>query len=178
MTKKAVTLIVLIMLGGGVAYLLSATDDQPGSQRAAIGGRAPDFELTDTEGKTWKLSDLKGKIVLINFWASWCDPCKDEIPSIQNLLNSEKGNDKLVFLSILYRDDPAQATSYLKERGFGFPVLLDTRNVASSYGVTGVPETFVIDKSGIVKDKIIGPQKWDTPEVRAALAKLIGNGRS
>jgi DsbE subfamily thiol:disulfide oxidoreductase len=178
MNTKVLTLIILVLVCAGGVFLLSSTDDRPAPHKAVTGGRAPDFTLQDTEGRTWRLADLAGKIVLVNFWASWCDPCRDEMPSIQSLLNSQKGNDTFVFLSILYRDDPGRATAYLREKGFAFPVLIDSKNVALSYGVTGVPETFIIDKTGVIKDKIIGPLNWDAPEVRAALTKLMSDRRS
>lgn len=141
-------------------------------RKATISLDAPAFELKDTDGKIWKLSDLKGKVVLLNLWASWCGTCKEELPSIQNLVNSEKDNNRLVFISVLYNDSPAKALAYLKENGFAFPVLIDTGHVAEIYGITGVPETFIIDKKGILKQRVVGPLKWDSPEVKSALAQM------
>ncbi len=73
---------------------------------------------------------------------------------------------------MLYNDDPAKALAYLKANGFAFPVLVDNRNVAELYGITGVPETFLIDKKGIIRQKVVGPLQWDSPEVTAALTSL------
>ncbi len=141
-------------------------------RKAAVGLEAPAFELKDSDGKVWRLSDLRGKVVLLNIWASWCGTCKEELPSIQNLINLEKGDSRLVFISVLYNDSPERALAYLKANGFAFPILIDTANVAGLYGITGVPETFIIDKNGTLKQHVVGPLQWDSPDVRATLTRL------
>lgn len=176
MNRKALVLILVLALGAAAVFFVTRSDQSP-REKATAGREAPLFEMKDTEGRTWKLADLRGKVVLLNFWATWCDPCREEIPSIQNFINSEKGNEKVIFVSVLYRDDPARAMGYLKERGYSFPVLIDDAKIASSYGVTGVPETFVISTQGVIKDRIIGPLKWDSPEVIGALRKLASDGQ-
>ncbi len=175
MKNKGVILLLILAIGIAAVLFLTKTDETT-KKRAAVGLDAPSFELKDTEGRTWKISDLKGKVVLLNFWASWCDSCKEENPSIQNLINAEKGNDKFVFISVLYKDDPSRAMEYMKANGFNFTVLIDDKNIANEYGITGVPETFVINKNGIIKEKVVGPIKWDSPDVRAATMKLIADG--
>lgn len=172
MKNKGTVLLVIFAIGIAAVLFLAKTDETP-KKRAAVGLDAPSFELRDTEGKTWRISDLKGKLVLLNFWASWCDSCKEENPSIQNLINAEKGNDKFVFISVLFKDDPAKAMEYMKTNGFNFHVLIDNKNIAGEYGIRGVPETFVINKNGIIKEKVIGPIKWDSPDVRAFITKLV-----
>jgi thiol-disulfide isomerase/thioredoxin len=172
MKNKGVILLLILAIGIAAILFLKKTDETP-KKRAAIGLDAPAFELKDTEGMTWKVSDLKGKVVFLNFWATWCDACKEEKPSIQNLINAEKGNDKFVFVSVLFRDSPSKAAEYMKANGFNVPVLIDDKNIARSYGITGIPETFVINKKGIIIDRIIGPIKWDSPDVRAAIARFI-----
>ncbi|HKN19159.1 MAG TPA: TlpA disulfide reductase family protein [Dissulfurispiraceae bacterium] len=171
MKSKGVILAVILVLGiGGVTLILKNLEHPP--TKAAIGLEAPSFELKDTAGKLWRLSDLRGKVVLLNLWASWCGTCKEELPSIQNLINLEKDNSKLIFISVLYKDSPEKALNYLKARAIAFPVLIDTGNVADMYGITGVPETFVIDKKGTLKQRVVGPLQWDSPDVRAALSLL------
>jgi peroxiredoxin len=96
-----------------------------------------------------------------------------ENPSIQSLVEAEKGNSKLVFISVLYNDNPSSVMDYMKANGFNFPVLIDDKNVSREYGITGVPETFVISKNGIIKEKVVGPINWDSPDVRAFIAKLV-----
>lgn len=171
MKSRGVILALILLLGIAGAVVISRTIERP-LRKAAIGLDAPSFELKDTNGKLWKLSDLRGKVVLLNLWASWCETCKEELPSIQNLINTEKDNSRLLFISVLYNDSPEKALSYLNSKGFAFPVLIDTGNVARIYGITGVPETFVIDKKGILKQRVVGPLQWDSPDVRAALTRL------
>lgn len=98
-----------------------------------------------------------------------------ENPSIQGLVEAEKGNDKLVFMSVLFKDEPSRALEYMKSNGFNFPVLIDDKNIAGEYGITGVPETFIIDKNGTIKEKVVGPVSWDSPEVRAFIKKLTAD---
>lgn len=172
MNKKGIILVIILIVG--IAAIVMTMKDRTGPARsAAIGLDAPSFELKDTEGRVWKLTDLKGKAVLVNFWATWCDSCKSEKPSQVNLVNAKKGNDSFVYLTVLYRDDPAKVAGYLRDNGYRFPVLIDDRNVAAQYGVTGVPETFLIDKRGVLREKFIGPVMWDSPEAMSAVSRII-----
>ncbi len=171
MKSRGVVLAVILVLGILGLIVVLKSREQP-ERKAAVGLDAPAFELKDTAGKQWRLADLRGKVVLLNIWASWCETCKEELPSIQSLINLEKDNGKLIFISALYNDSPEKALAYLKANGFAFPVLIDTGGVASLYGITGVPETFVIDKKGTVRQHVVGPLKWDSPDVRDALTRL------
>lgn len=150
-------------------------------QRAivAVSLKAPDFDLPelDTSSKglfrIWRLSELKGKVVFINFWATWCDECKIEKPAMQRLY--EKMQDRpFQMLTILYRDDAKKAVDYMKMNGYTMPVLLDEdTKAARNYWVRGVPETFIIDGEGIVREKIIGRMTWDSPEAIELIEKLL-----
>jgi DsbE subfamily thiol:disulfide oxidoreductase len=141
---------------------------------AAKGEDAPRFSVTAPDGTSLKLSDLKGKVVLVNFWASWCPPCREENPSLNSLYNRLKDEPRFRYVSIIYRDDPGEARSYLAESGFSIPACIDPGGkAAESYGLTGVPETYIIDKKGILREKVIGPMMWDNPEVLAYLKSLI-----
>lgn len=99
-----------------------------------------------------------------------------ENPSIQSLVEAERKNDKMVFVSVLFNDEPSRAMEYMKANGLNFPVLIDDKNIAGEYRIRGVPETFIIDKKGIVRQKIVGPVQWDSPDIRAAINKLIADG--
>jgi peroxiredoxin len=172
MNKKGIVLIIILAIGIAAIFALVSTKEAP-VKRAAAGLQAPSFELKDIEGKMWRLSDLKGKVVLVNFWATWCDSCKSENPSIQKLINLEKDNDKFIFISILFKDKPSNAVEYMKANNFTFPVLIDDKDIASAYGITGVPETFIIGKDGLIRKKVIGPVHWDSTDVRAVIANFI-----
>jgi peroxiredoxin len=171
MKHKSIILLIIFIAGIALTYFLSEKEETV-KRKASIGLSAPDFELKDIDGKIWRLSDLKGKVVLINFWATWCDSCKEENPSFQKLIESEKDNSNFVAVTILYNDSAQNAVSYLKNNGFTFNVLIDDKRTSTNYGITGVPETFILSKRGTLERKIIGPMSWDTPDVRAAIKKL------
>lgn len=147
--------------------------EQQQIQKAVIGQPAPDFSLSDTKGKTWKLSEQKGKVVFINFWATWCPPCREEMPSMQKLY-SELPREKFEMLTILSNDDPLLANTFVARVGGTFQVLIDPDSlIANAYGLTGVPETFIIDKNGILREKFIGPRPWDSPEARKMIDQYL-----
>lgn len=128
---------------------------------------APDVSVVSlANGSTLKLSDLKGKVVLLNFWATWCPPCREEVPSMMKLNSFMSGKTfQMVAVSIDEGGRPA-IESFFKQTGFSLPTYLDESGAAAkSYGITGVPESFIIDKQGIVVKKVIGTLAWDSPEV-------------
>ncbi|HIJ79213.1 MAG: TlpA family protein disulfide reductase [Desulfobulbaceae bacterium] len=134
---------------------------------------APNFTLMDTKGKTWQLNELKGQVVMVNFWATWCPPCRSEMPSMQKIYTTLPA-DKFKILAILSNDDPAIADSLAKKGGFTFPILVDPENkAAQAYGITGVPETFIVDKQGIIREKYIGAVRWDSADGLAMLRRYI-----
>jgi thiol-disulfide isomerase/thioredoxin len=136
---------------------------------------APDVSVISlANGSTLKLSDLKGKVVLLNFWATWCPPCREEIPSMMKLNSFMAGKPfQMVAVSIDEGGKPA-IQSFFKESGFSLPTYLDESGAsAKSYGITGVPESFIIDKQGIIVKKIIGGFAWDSPETVLFLEGLM-----
>lgn len=135
---------------------------------------APDFELLDLEGNAVRLSDFRGGAVLVNFWATWCPPCREEMPSLSALHASFSGNPAFSALTVLYQDSPETAKDYLEKNGYLIPVLVDPKgSVAESYGLTGVPETFLIDGDGVLRKKIIGPFRFNSPEAIRLYEALI-----
>ena len=143
------------------------------SEKATVGLTAPDFALQDRNGNTWRLSDLRGQVVLVNFWATWCPPCLEEMPSMENLYRTMP-KDSFKMLAVLYKDDPAAADRLTSSKGYTFPVLVDPDEKAGQiYGLTGVPETFIVDKIGVLREKFIGPVQWDAPPARQMLATYL-----
>jgi cytochrome c biogenesis protein CcmG/thiol:disulfide interchange protein DsbE len=143
-------------------------------RRTTAGSIAPDIELIDINKNTLKLSELKGSVVFVNFWATWCESCVDELPSIEILFRQLSGNPKFKLITILYKDDGYTISSYMEENGYTFPVYLNPDGSAAKYfGITGVPETFIMDKKGTLRKKIIGPADWDSPLAIEALLNLI-----
>ena len=140
----------------------------------ALNSPAPQFELRDTDDRLWRLSELKGSVVVINFWATWCPPCREEMPSLWNLFKNTMDRQDITIITILYGDTPAAAQAYFRDSGFQMPVLVDPgARAADMYGVTGVPETFVIDHKGLLRKHVIGPVDFDDPAAVGYLKGLL-----
>ena len=144
--------------------------------QAAIGDNlpAPDFSFPGLDGKMVSLSDYRGKVVLVNIWATWCPPCVAEMPSMEKLYNKLKGqNFEILAVSI---DAPGlkAVAPFMKKANLTFPALIDPEgSIRAAYGVTGVPESFIVDKQGILVKKIIGPVDWANPGVFRFFSDLI-----
>ena len=161
----------LILLLVGSLTACQKKEAQP--LTAQIGQPAPTFALEDLSGRTWNLAELRGKVVFVNFWATWCQPCVEELPAMETL---QQGMAAASFqmLAILNNDDPRLAANLARKMGLTFPVLLDPDGkVAKSYGITGVPETFIIDPAGILRHKYLGPRPWDSPEAIELLKRYL-----
>jgi DsbE subfamily thiol:disulfide oxidoreductase len=170
--KRQIFLVVLLILAASLVLACNKKDDAK-VLVAEIGKEAPDFSLTDLTGKTWKLSDLKGKVVFVNFWATWCEPCREEMPSMEALHRSMDGK-PFQMLAILSSDSAANAEMMIKITGSTFPIPVDTDgNASSDYGLTGVPETFIIDPQGILREKFLGPRPWDSQGAQDMLKKYL-----
>ncbi len=116
---------------------------------------APDFELKDTMGKTWRLASLKGKVVLLNYWATWCGPCVAEFPHYQKLVNEYADKPDVVFLAISTDADPEAVKPWLKEKGYGLTVLYD-KGASIDYKVLGIPTTYLIGPDGNIAYRTVG----------------------
>jgi peroxiredoxin len=121
-----------------------------------IGSPAPEIVLKDLQGRDVKLSDLRGKVVLVNFWATWCKPCKEEMPAMQ--ASYDRLRDKgFVVLAVNELEDTARVAEHIRTHGHTFEVVMDHNNqVANMYGVVGLPASFLIDPQGIVRERIAG----------------------
>ncbi|MEP6600245.1 MAG: TlpA disulfide reductase family protein [Nitrospirota bacterium] len=121
-----------------------------------VGSPAPEIILKDLQGRDVRLSDLRGKVVLVNFWATWCKPCKEEMPAMQ--ASYDKLRDKgFVVLAVNELEDTARVAEHIRTHGHTFEVVMDHNNqVANMYGVVGLPASFLIDPQGIVRERISG----------------------
>lgn len=173
MKKKAIILMV-ILFTGVLVVIFGVKKEETSRMSTAVGLDAPEVSLRDASGKTYLLSELKGSVVFVNFWASWCQPCKDEMPSIQGLYNRFKDDPRFRMLTVIYRDDYEKAKSFMRDNKYEFPVFTDIEGrSARSYGVTGVPETYIIDKRGTLREKVIGPAEWDSAGAVSLISKLL-----
>ncbi len=154
--------------------VLFARPDYRQGEPSLRGRTAPDFPLT-LEGKPAKLSDLRGKVVLLNFWASWCQPCIDEAPSL-NLLQRKISplGGTVLGINVGIDDEQDAYEKFLTDYKIDFPTYRDaTQKLAASYGTTAYPETYVIDRKGRLDRKIVGPQDWTSPEMMTYLDSLL-----
>jgi cytochrome c biogenesis protein CcmG/thiol:disulfide interchange protein DsbE len=157
-------------------FLLSCQKGAP--PVATKGLPAPDFTVQTWDGKNLRLSQLRGKVVLVNFWATWCDSCKEEKPYMLRLYSLLKDNPDFRFVSILYKDDMKKAIAYEQANFVSFPVFSDPGGAAAiSYGLTGVPESYIVDKNGMLREKIVGPlvgpNNWSSPRSQAFFRDLL-----
>jgi peroxiredoxin len=171
--KAALFIIIAFLLVVGVMFFSARN----AGQRVKIvreGDRAPEFRLTSLDGRSVALSDERGKVVLVHFWATWCPPCVEEMPAIERLYRAFIGKDFDV-LAVSVDEGGAQAVgAFMKDNGLSLPVLLNPdRSVASLYGTFKFPETYVIDREGVVRFKAIGARDWSHPENMRAIQAMI-----
>ncbi|GAF68519.1 unnamed protein product, partial [marine sediment metagenome] len=137
------------------------------------GNRAPGFELESLDGEMVALSDFRGKIVMVNFWATWCEPCKDEMPHIQTVFENWS-DEELAILAIDIEESTETVQSFLDSEGkeYNFPVLLDSEGgAADDYNVSEIPRTFFIDAEGIIQKIQVRPFSSEG-EIEAILDSL------
>lgn len=175
--KKIIIVLTIIVLGiTGYAEtvqerLLKLSIAVPKNKVEAI-----DFELEDMQGVLRKLSSYRGKIVFLNFWATWCGPCRIEMPSMQRVYEEFKG-EGLVIVAVDLREDREQVKRFLDQYGLTFPVLLDkTGRVGATYGARAIPTTYLIDRKGYIIGRAIGAREWDTREMKSFFQEILKNG--
>ena len=173
MNKILITILVLMLAIGLLIPGCSSQSKPAGSaQGPQVGKLAPDFQLPSLNGQSVSLSDFRGKPVLLNFWATWCGPCRFEMPFIQGIYEewSDKG---LVVLAINTGESSSKVRGFLQSHSLSFPVLLDTnQDVALKYNIRAIPTTFFIDKDGIIQGIKISAFS-SKAEIEKNLGKII-----
>lgn len=165
--------ILAALLVAVLAYaLLKPQGGDPGGP--LVGKAAPNFNLKMLDGGTLSLASLKGRPVVVNFWASWCPPCRDEAPLLAQLSGQQSAGG-LAVVGVLFQDKPADSRKFVNEEGLAYPNLLDPNSdIAINYGVSAVPETFFIDKDGVVRAHV--RQGLTAESLKENLAKIgVGN---
>ena len=174
--RRLFIVVTLLVLAGGSLYMGFAGSSRPAYQpvqMVQLGDPAPDFQLEDTKGNKISLADLRGKVVLINFWATWCPPCRAEMPSMEKL-NTMMAGEEFVMLAINVEADGRDSVpAFLEKSPHSFTVLYDDQGVVQKlYGVYKFPESFVIRKDGVIDDRVIGAIDWAHPETVAYFKEL------
>ena len=170
------------MVAAIVAWALAIRDDDgdagaggrppaTGSETPIAGEPAPDFELPTLDGGSVRLSEFRGRPVVINFWASWCHPCRTEFPLLADSLD-DHADDELAVVGVTYRDIESDSRAFVDETGATWPQAVDEDgDVARSYGVRAIPQTFFVDRDGNVSGRLFGFSSED--ELNEALAEIL-----
>jgi len=139
-----------------------------------VGLPAPDFTFPGLDGKKISIFDYRGKVVFVNIWATWCPPCVEEMPSMQKLYQKLKG-EKFEILAVSIDSQGAKVVApFMKKYKLTFPALIDSMGTSKRiYKTTGVPESYIIDKDGILAKKVIGPLDWSQPDILRLFRDLI-----
>lgn len=163
MVKKVSVVVLLIALMTVAIVQAMEKEDKPDNLPGlAVGEKAPDFELVNLNGEKVKLSDFQGKKVMLNFWATWCPPCKEEMPAMEKFYKISNGDVVILAVNI---DPQYNVKKYVDEMGISFPVLLDEKDkVNSIYQVLTIPTTFFIDEQGIIRHKYLSAMKFELME--------------
>ncbi len=171
--KVILTIILVSVLGSGLV-MAGCSSGPEMAQGPQVGKLAPDFQLQSLDGQAVSLGDFRGKPVLLNFWATWCGPCRFEMPFIQKIFEKKEWSDiGLVILAIDIGEGPSSVREFMEHFGLSFPALLDTnQDVALKYNIRAIPTTFFIDKDGIIQDIKVGAFSSKT-EIEKRLVKII-----
>jgi peroxiredoxin len=154
-----------------IGLLLSLIGCYSGTHPPRIGSSAPDFTVQDSDHKV-TLSQFRGQVVVLNFWATWCPPCIEETPSLIKMQSRMKDKG-IIVLAVSIDVDNAAYHKFLKDYGVNMVTVRDEdQKAASLYGTHGWPESYVIDRNGVIRRKFIGAVEWNSPEVTEFLNKL------
>jgi len=160
MRKVFATLLMLFLIGIGLWHVIAKSEDKPVG--LAIGNVAPDFELNTIEGKSIRLSELRGKKVIVNFWATWCPPCREEMPAMQKFYEQYNEHVEVLAVNLTSQDSREKIKPFAEEYGITFPIVLDVKGkVLKMYEIEPIPTTYIIDSKGIIREKIIGPMTFN-----------------
>ena len=166
-------MVLALAVLAGFLVIIGASLGLKSSPPIRQGDPIPDFTLTTFDGKTYHSTELQGKVVLINFWASWCTTCADEAASLQQAWQEFAPTGKVLFLGVDYSDTQPEALAYMKYFGMTYPSGSDLgTRISQLFRITGVPETYIFDPSGKLASVTIGPYK-STDEIRSVINGLM-----
>jgi len=173
--KKATLIgIIAVLAVIGVLFFYGQNSDQR-KKIIREGDRAPEFSLLSLDGKTISLSSQRGKVVMVHFWATWCPPCVEELPTLERLYRAYIGKDLEILAVNIDEGGAGAVEQFMKKNRFALPVLLNPdQSVAREYGTFKFPETYIIDREGIVRRKIIGAADWTSPAAQKVILAMVG----
>ncbi len=166
----------LALAAAAVVVLIFASPSYRQGEPSLAGSLAPEFNF-NFQGRPAKLADLRGRVVVLNFWATWCPPCVDEMASL-NRLHQQVAQRGGMVLGISVDDDAAAYEKFLREQQVSFPTYRDpAKTISQRYGTFMYPETYILDQNGRIARKIIGPQNWDSPDLLGYVRSLLNTQR-
>jgi len=177
--------IAVLALASGVVYLTTGSKEDsrenPASTAKGVlkeapkeGYPAPRFNLRDLSGNGVGLVDFREKVVLLNFWATWCAPCRREIPSLERLYRMRKDKGFEIVAVNTERASASKVASFVEEYGMSFPILLNPEgDVGGRYWVRAIPTSFLLDKNGVIRWKIVGGREWESSYVLNRIDQLL-----
>ncbi|HXX53575.1 MAG TPA: TlpA disulfide reductase family protein [Thermodesulfovibrionales bacterium] len=167
--RIAVKIIVTLL----TFLFLTAEVPSPWAIEELVGNKAPDFTLKDIAGRSLSLSALKGKTVLVSFWATWCPPCRNEMPSLNRLYKAYKDRG-LIVLAVSTDRNPSTVKNFLSEFPADFPVFMDVdMQTSRQYRVFSMPTAFLVDRNGVIVKRYLGEEDWDSPGMRSEIIKVL-----
>jgi peroxiredoxin len=165
-------LVRCVLLFAILATPVLAQPSTPQTLPAFLGKPAPGFTLPDTEGHSHQLSDYRGKVVVLNFWATWCPPCREEMPAMERL-HQLIGDEDIAVVAINVGEDEDTIFRFTGDYPVTFPLLMDQGGrIVEEYPVIGLPTTYIIDPGGIIRHRAVGTREWDAPELVEELRAL------
>ena len=165
----------LLLLGFVIFFVLFFARPHGRFRTLALGDAVPEFTLRTDDGDELSLADYRGKIVVLNFWATWCLPCIEEMPSL-NQLTSQYGPRGIEVIGISLDEDPDKYEEFLEEHEIAFQTLRHpARTISEMYGTFKLPETFIISRDGRLLNKLIGSANWTSPEMLQYFESLLAN---
>ena len=181
--RLAAVLAAVLSLGGGALAAQGARSPAvdykavPKLEEMKDRPPAPDFSLPSADGRKLALRDFRGKLVLLNFWATWCTSCRDEMPSMERLYREFRGKG-FEIVAVNVKDKPGDALAFVKALKLSYPIMLDPQGeVGLLYGAWGLPATYLIDQNGIVLARLWGVADWSSPGARSLIRALLEKKR-
>jgi peroxiredoxin len=173
--KKKILFLSILVLCISLFIIGYIVKDRKGEKKVITkGDRAPEFRLPALDGRFVSLSDFKGKILMVHFWATWCPPCVEEMPTLDGLYDTLRGSGfELIAVSV---DEAGTdvVTAFMKKNRLNVPVLMDPdKTISGLYGTYRFPESYIVDRNGIVRYKAIGPRDWGKPANRKIVQDIL-----